>query len=144
QDFSTPTNGVRYVKLQIWITFGGAQATGLSEARFVVDSNNAPPVITGQPQNKTVPLDGTASFTVTAIGPTPFSYQWRKDGTNLTDGGNLSGAASSNLVFTSVTIASEGNYDVVIGNATVWITTRKELLLIAGPVITQHPKNGPK
>ena len=141
QDFSTPTNGVRYVKLQIWITFGGAQATGLSEARFVVDSSNAPPVITGQPQNKTVPLDGTASFTVTAIGPTPFTYQWRKDGTNLTDGGNLSGAASSNLVVTSVNIASEGNYDVVIGNANGSITSTKAILLIAGPVITQQPQN---
>ena len=34
QDFSTPTNGVRYVKLQIWISFGGAQATGLSEVQL--------------------------------------------------------------------------------------------------------------
>ena len=35
QDFSTPNNGVRYVKLQIWTSFGGAQATGLSEVRFI-------------------------------------------------------------------------------------------------------------
>ena len=54
QDFSTLTNGVRYVKLQIWTSFGGAQATGLSEVRFVVNEVTSPPVITSQPQNQTL------------------------------------------------------------------------------------------
>ena len=141
QDFSTPTNGVRYVKLQIWTSFGGAQATGLSEVRFVVASNTAPPVITGQPQNQTLAPGQTASFTATAIGPTPFTYQWRMAGTNLTDGGNLSGVTSSNLVVSSVNLASEGDYDVVIGNANGAITSTKALLVIGSPIITQQPQN---
>ena len=42
QDLSSPVTGVRYVQLQIWTTFGGAAATGLSGVRFVVVSNTAP------------------------------------------------------------------------------------------------------
>jgi hypothetical protein len=141
QDFSTPTNGVRYVKLQIWTSFGGAQATGLSEVRFVVDSSTAPPVIVGQPQNQTLAPGETASFTVTVEGPAPFTYQWRMAGTNLTDGGNISGTTTSNLLVSSVNLASEGQYDVIVGNANGSITSTKATLFIGSPIITQQPQN---
>ncbi len=141
QDFSTPRTGVRYVRLQIFTTFGGAQATGLSEVRFVVASNTAPPVITSQPTNQTVAIGGTATFTVRATGPTPISYQWRQNGTNLTNGGNISGATSSNLVVNSVSLASEGNYNVVLTNINGSVTSSSAVLALAGPIITQQPQN---
>ena len=143
QDFSTPATGVKYVRLQIWNTFagGGNQASGLSEVRFIVNSNTAPPVITSQPQNQTSPFGGTATFTVTAIGPTPIGYQWRQNGTNLTDGVNISGATTTNLIVSGVSLASVGNYDVVLTNVNGASISAKAVLALAGPNITQQPQN---
>ncbi|PYI88019.1 MAG: hypothetical protein DME26_04345, partial [Verrucomicrobia bacterium] len=56
------------------------------------------------------------TFSVTANGTGPFTYQWRKGGVNI------NGATSANYTMASVTAADAGNYDVVIsgacGNAT--------------------------
>jgi hypothetical protein len=141
QDFSTPVTGVRYVRLQIWTTFGGAQASGLSEVRFEVVSNTAPPVITAQPTNQTIAVGGMATFRVTAVGPTPITYQWRHEGTNLSNGGNISGANSNTLVLSNITLASEGKYDVVLTNANGSVTSVAAVLALAGPIITLQPPN---
>ena len=42
------------------------------------------PTITTQPANKTVAVGRTAKFRVTASGTAPLSYQWRKNGSNIT------------------------------------------------------------
>ena len=42
-----------------------------------------PPSITMQPTNQTVYVGGTATFSVTAAGTPPLSYQWNFDGTNI-------------------------------------------------------------
>ena len=141
QDFSTAANKLRYVKLQIWTSFGGAQATGLSEVRLVVNSNTAPPVITSQPQNQVATNGGSATFSVTAIGPTPISYQWRFNGTNLTDGASVSGATTSGLVLNGVSLASEGNYDVVVTNVNGPVLSAAARLVLGSPMITQQPQN---
>jgi sugar lactone lactonase YvrE len=46
----------------------------------------AQPVITNQPVNQTVVLGGNATFSVTATGAGPFTYQWLFNGTNLPNG----------------------------------------------------------
>ena len=76
----------------------------------------SPLVITQQPQSQTVPSYGSASFTVAATGTGSIAYQWRKNGTNLVDGGNLSGSTTTNLTLSTVSLADAGNYDVVITN----------------------------
>ncbi len=68
------------------------------------------PSITVPPASLAVSETGTATFSVTATGSVPLSYQWRKDGTNL------SGATSPTLTLANVTAADEGNYDVVVSN----------------------------
>ena len=76
-----------------------------------------PPTIEFQPTEQAVYPGDTAQFTVTATGiPVP-TYQWQQNGTNLTDGGNISGSLNSTLTITSVTPANTGNYDVVVSNA---------------------------
>jgi hypothetical protein len=49
------------------------------------------------------------SFTVEAVG-TNLSYRWRKDGIELDDGGNISGAFTSQLFLTNVSASDEGEY----------------------------------
>ena len=42
-------------------------------------------------------------LSVAVFGASPLSYQWQKNGTNLVDGGNLSGSTSRILTLSNVT-----------------------------------------
>ncbi|TDD94327.1 T9SS type A sorting domain-containing protein, partial [Flavobacterium cellulosilyticum] len=85
-----------------------------------VTSNNAAlviidaVVITSQPAaTQSICSDTNASLSVTATG-TGLTYQWRKGTTNLSDGGNISGANTSILTLTNIAIADAGSYNVII------------------------------
>jgi hypothetical protein len=69
-------------------------------------------------QQPTAPCaSGPVRFTV-AGNPAgaPFSYQWRKGGLNLNDGGHLSGTATATLTITNPNGADTGLYDCIITN----------------------------
>jgi Immunoglobulin I-set domain len=73
---------------------------------------NAPPAITQQPAgNQTVPVGLTAIFSVTATGTPAPSFQWRKNGVNIT------GATASTFTIAAVQLSDAANYDCVITNA---------------------------
>ena len=88
------------------------------------------PVITQQPANQTVFAGGNATFTVAAGGLSPLAYQWRKNGNNIANGGNVSGATSNVLQFTAVTINNAGSYSVVITNAYGAVTSAVATLTV--------------
>lgn len=52
------------------------------------DRTLGPVSIVTQPQSQSVPERGTATFRVQADGTPPYSYQWRKNGTDITDATN--------------------------------------------------------
>ena len=86
-------------------------------------SNNAALVvnqvvaITAQPlTTQTLCSGSTASFSVTATG-TALSYQWKKGGTDLVNGGTISGATSSTLTITNIAASDAANYSVVVSGA---------------------------
>jgi hypothetical protein len=95
-----------------------------------------PPVITQQPQSQSVSSYNSASFTVSATGTGPLSYQWRKNGTNLVDGGNVSGSATTNLVLTNVSLSDTGNYDVIVGNPYATTNSTVAVLTVPQTVLT--------
>jgi subtilase family serine protease len=103
----------------------------------------SPPVITVQPTNQSVLQGGTAIFTVTATGGLPLSYQWRDNGTNLTDGGNVLGSTTTNLVIGNVSSNNVGTYTVTVTNIAGAVTSSNALLTIASspPVIIIQPTN---
>lgn len=72
------------------------------------------PVIVVPPQNLSVPVGATATFTVTAVstfpGNGPLTYQWLRSGTNLP------GATSSNLTLVNVQPTDSGSYSVRVAN----------------------------
>ena len=74
------------------------------------------PVITLQPTNQTLPPGATAIFTVATVGTHPLFYQWQLDGTNLTDGGIVTGSATSSLTVSNVSSAFAGTYTVIVSN----------------------------
>jgi len=63
-----------------------------------------------------VVLEGsTVVFTAAGAGAT--SYQWRRDGAELVDGGNISGATTTTLTITNASTADIGAYYAEISNA---------------------------
>jgi hypothetical protein len=68
------------------------------------------------PANQTNFWGSPATFTVSASGTQPFTYQWKKAGVNLTDGGNVAGATTSALTLSSITRADQASYTAGVTN----------------------------
>jgi len=89
---------------------------------FVTSSNAAlvvltPPSITTPPAALTVNEGVPASFTVVAAGTAPLSYQWKRNGTNINNGGSVSGATTPTLTLNNAQPLQGGLYSVAISNA---------------------------
>jgi uncharacterized protein YdaL len=69
-----------------------------------------PTVITSQPQNKTVKVGQPATFSVTATGVAPLTYQWRFGNVNI------AGATSASYTIASCAKTNAGNYKVVVSS----------------------------
>jgi hypothetical protein len=81
-----------------------------SAAAVLTVQPGTPPTIVTQPFGTSVPVGGTATFTVTASGSTPLSYQWSFNNTNLVN------ATNATLTLTGVQTTNAGNYSVAITN----------------------------
>jgi uncharacterized repeat protein (TIGR03803 family) len=74
------------------------------------------PTITAQPTNHTVLAGQPVTFAVGVAGTQPLSYRWQRNGTLMSDGGNISGSASSALTINSPSLADAATYSVTITN----------------------------
>jgi hypothetical protein len=54
---------------------------------------------------------------VFTIGSSPSTFQWARNGTNLFDGGRITGAQSSVLVISNIAAGDAGNYQISVTNA---------------------------
>lgn len=96
------------------------------------------PTIVMQPQPRTVPDGGATTFSVSATGTAPLTYQWRKGGNPIV--GNTS-AVTPTLSLSSLTLADGGNYDCVVTNAAGFATSDPALLTVlpVAPTIVTQP-----
>jgi uncharacterized protein (DUF2141 family) len=69
-----------------------------------------PPSIIMQPTNQTTTVRSNVTFTVTAAGSTPLSYQWEYNTTNLLNDTNAT------LTLNNVQLSQAGNYSVLVTN----------------------------
>jgi subtilase family serine protease len=76
----------------------------------------APPSITAVPSNQSAVAGSTVQFTAAATGYQPLSYQWRQNGTNLTNGNYISGSTYTTLMLENLSQASAGTYTVTVSN----------------------------
>jgi hypothetical protein len=98
-----------------------------------------PPTISAQPASLTVLSGSNAVCNVTAGGSAPLGYQWRNNGSDLANGGNISGVTTSTLQFTAATTNNDGNYSVVITNAYGSITSAVATLTVVFPPSLNSP-----
>lgn len=97
---------------------------------------NVPPSITTQPVSQTVNAGANVTFTVTASGTAPLTYQWRFNGANI------SGATAASLMKSNVQSGDAGNYSVVVSNAAGSATSANAALTVnVPPSITTQPSS---
>ena len=77
----------------------------------------APPVITKQPVDHLVEADASASFSVVVEKSAGLSYQWKKDGVDI------SGAIADSLFLSNVGASDVGSYTVVVTNSSGSVTS---------------------
>ncbi len=111
-----------------WAAAGRTPGTGFG--------GGAGPTIAQQPANVTALATLSATFSVVATGPGPFSYQWRYNGSPIP------GATSSILSLPAITTAQAGLYSVVVLNASGSVISEDARLTVLIPAsIVSHPQN---
>jgi polygalacturonase len=75
-----------------------------------VNTNPVAPLFLTQPVSLGVYVGNNASFSATAIGTAPISYQWAKNSVAI------SGATASSLILTNVQLTDAGSYTVIAAN----------------------------
>ena len=130
----TPTVTLATTTFTVSVT----DAVGASATQAFSLSVNTAPAITTQPVSAKVNLNGTATFAVVATGfPTP-TYQWKKDGADIT--GNAS-ATTATLTLANAQLGDEAGYTVVVTNASGTATSAAAatLTVYVLPAITTPP-----
>lgn len=96
--------------------FGGTPGTG-----YLGDGwrykGPGPPTIVSSPVALAVNVGQMATFSASAMGNGPFSWQWRANGVNLVNSGPFSGVTTHTLTINPISMAEVAAYDCVVGNA---------------------------
>ncbi|HEY6561832.1 MAG TPA: PQQ-dependent sugar dehydrogenase [Polyangiaceae bacterium] len=98
----------------------GAGAVGRIRA-----AANQAPQITTQPANRTVAVGQAATFSVSATGSQPLSYQWQRNGSNI------SGATAASYTLASAAATDNGaTFRVVVSNTVGSVTSNSATLTV--------------
>jgi hypothetical protein len=112
-------------------------------ATLTVNASNTAPVISTQPGNQTISASQTATFTVVASGTAPLTYQWQKNGVNIT------GATFASYTTPVTTTADSGEqFQVTVSNTVGSVLSTAATLTVnnstassAIDVVTYHYDN---
>jgi hypothetical protein len=127
----------------------GAYSVVVSDAVTNISSSNAvltvvypPPVIVFEPTNSGVIVGSNVTFSAGATSYYPMSFQWQFSGTNLVDGGQISGSANATLTISSAGFANAGSYQFIAANSYGAVTSSIASLAVLDPIqITTQPAN---
>ncbi|HET7206523.1 MAG TPA: choice-of-anchor D domain-containing protein [Terriglobales bacterium] len=128
----TPSNtGYTFTPPNQNLTISTSNMTG---ANFTATASTVAPTITTQPASQTLTAGQTATFTVVASGTAPLSYQWQKNGVNI------SGATSSSYTTPATTTTDSGStFRVVVSNSAGSATSNAATLTVNAPAINVSP-----
>ncbi len=122
-----------------------AAVSAYASLTVVSDPAPAPPRIVTPPSSQTAAAGASTTFTVTATGTAPLSYQWLKESAPLANGGQFSGVATASLKISSLAPANAGNYRVIVSNSAGSVTSVVAVLKVRAPslaVTLAKPENG--
>jgi glucose/arabinose dehydrogenase len=95
------------------------------------------PVVTAHPVNRTVPIGGTARFTVAAIGVAPLTYQWQRNGVTI------AGATTASYITPSVLLTDSGaTFRCVVSNSFGSATSTAATLTVTPTVKGDYNNDG--
>ncbi len=101
-----------------------------------------PPNFTQQPQSQTNILGSNTVFSAAVTGSQPMSLQWLLNNTALSDGGRISGSATTSLTITNLQTNDAGAYILVASNAANVTTSMvASLVILVPPIFTPEPSN---
>lgn len=104
-----------------------------------IDTKHGPPIILEGPKSQTVAAGASVTFTVSAIGTGPLTYQWQRGGVDV------SGATSSTLTVNGAGQSNFGLYRVVVSNFEGTATSQGANLTVTGlpTALFIHATGGP-
>ena len=112
--YTTPAtaSGDNAAKFDVIVSNSAGSQTSTMET-LTVNAAAVLPTIVTQPANQTVNVGQTATFSVTATGTAPLSYQWQKNSANITwrDGREL-----HSLPQTATKPDNGAKFDVIVSN----------------------------
>ena len=126
----TPTVAGTFEASILAYQFNNAQGDTYGPAQLIftiAGGPNAPPAITVQPVSQTVELGASFTLTTSVTGSPPPTFQWRRNGSNIT------GATASSFVIASVLAADAGDYTLVATNSSGTATSNVARLTVAAP-----------
>ena len=149
---STPADigkyiGVSYVTAHVNGDNKGTTWSGFDDFSLVIQPPGSAPVIATPPASVTQVLGSTVTFTVAASG-SGLNYRWQAGATgsgvytNITNGGQFSGANTASLVLTNFQTGNQADYVVIVSNSGGTVTSTPPATLTADlslPSITTYP-----
>ncbi len=115
----------------------GVCADDISDPIILEVSTNT--TIQTQPQSKSKCAGTSANFNIVAEGG-DLDYQWKKNGINLNNGGNISGANSPDLIIDNIGTSDEGAYScIVTGNCGSKNSYAANLSVVPETIIKTQP-----
>jgi Immunoglobulin I-set domain. len=111
----------------------GSYSVAVSNSLCGLISSNATltvvtsPLITTNPASLTVNRGDTVTFTVTAVGAPPLTYQWRFNATNLP------GSTTNSYMLVNAQTTNAGNYSVIVTNNGGAVTSAPAVLTVIVP-----------
>jgi uncharacterized repeat protein (TIGR03803 family) len=124
---SLPMGPASFPSLDTQSTFFGME--------FAPTNTNSPPFIVSHPTEQQLPAGSNASFAVVATGTALLHYQWQKDFTNLVNGGNITGATSTNLIISNVSADDAAFYSVMVTNSSGAVSSSPVPLAVLVPPV---------
>ncbi|NBV86361.1 MAG: hypothetical protein EBS01_08905, partial [Verrucomicrobia bacterium] len=107
---------------------------------------NTPVSFDAQPKAPLLKAGGSATMFVKASGTPDIAYQWRRNGSDLSNGSLFSGVTSPVLTLNAPqtdTSAVSGIFDVVVSNVVGSVTSEAATVSVLSPVaITANPSGG--
>jgi hypothetical protein len=133
--YTTPptTSGNSGSVYTVTVTNSGGTATGGPATLTVITA----PLIVTQPANQTVSVGKTATFSVSASGTAPLTYQWYKNGALFP------GATSTTYTTPAAVLGDSGSlFTIIVTNAAGTVTGGPATLTVVNaPLIVTQPAN---